>query len=258
MRNFYNKNYWSLGFQSRLYDFLTPESYFESMRRVIQNIPEEKYLNLLDAGCGSGKILCFLKDKIELGMSYTGLDVLESSVNRTLMYAVKLGIENQVNCFSADLTRPLPLSEEKFDVVVAHFSIYVLGASKKRQLVLKNLKSVMNPGSILIMVNPSIEYDETRIIDESVQLEREKNKNILSFVMQYIIYPVTKLIGLRYIKKQLDSSEWKAYTQDEFVNEIEEAGLLVQKIEKVYADGAFLGVARLNECKYENEKPVFK
>ena len=35
MSGWYEKYYWRTGFKSRLYDRLTPESYLESMRKVI-------------------------------------------------------------------------------------------------------------------------------------------------------------------------------------------------------------------------------
>ncbi len=82
MSKFYSRNYWLVGFQSRLYDRLSPESYFESMRRVVAALPDGKSLNLLDAGCGSGLLLRFLKARIQEGMVYTGLDILGTGVEQ--------------------------------------------------------------------------------------------------------------------------------------------------------------------------------
>lgn len=109
MSKFYSTNYWSVGFQSRLYDRLSPESYFESMRRLVANIPDEKSLSLLDAGCGSGLLLRFLAGRIQEGMVYTGLDLLKTGVEQTLLRAQELGIANQVSCFKSDLTDSFPL-----------------------------------------------------------------------------------------------------------------------------------------------------
>jgi SAM-dependent methyltransferase len=88
MGKFYSKNYWSVGFQSRLYDRLSPESYLESMRRVVAFLPEGKSLTLLDAGCGSGLLLRFLEARIREGLVYTGTDLLKSGVARRC-YALK-------------------------------------------------------------------------------------------------------------------------------------------------------------------------
>lgn len=137
------------------------------------------------------------------------------------------------------------MNEEKFDVAVGHFSLYTLASNNKRQEALKNLKAVMKPGGMLILANPSVDYDADSIIDESVRLVRDCNGYIASLIKKSLIYPFTKVIGLRFIQNQLRAGEWKAYTREEFSQEIEKAGFVIQHIEKVYAGSAFLVVARL-------------
>ena len=245
MSKFYSTKYWSVGFQSRLYDRLSPESYFESMRRLVASIPGGKSLRLLDAGCGSGLLLRFLAERIQEGMVYTGLDLLKTGVEQTLLRAQELGIANQVSCLKSDLTDSFPLNEEKFDVAVGHFSLYTLASNNKRQEALKNLKAVMKLGGTLILANPSVDYDAGSIIDESVQLVRDRQGYLASLIKKVLIYPFTKTIGLRFIQNQLRAGEWKAYTREQFSHEIEKAGFVIQHIEKVYAGSAFLVVARL-------------
>jgi len=245
MRKFYSENYWSVGFQSRLYDRLSPESYFESMRRVVAFLPEGKSLALLDAGCGSGLLLRFLEARIREGLVYTGTDLLKSGVGQALLRAQKLGVADRVSCFQLDLTSPLPVDGQKFDVVVGHFSLYTLASSELRQLALKNLKAVMKAEGVLIVANPSVDYDADAIIKQSIRLVRENNGFLASLIKQYLVYPFTKAIGLRFIQKQLRSGKWQAYTREEFSQEMERAGFAVQHIEEIYAGSAFLGVGRL-------------
>ena len=245
MRKFYSKNYWSVGFQSRLYDRLSPESYFESMRRVVAFLPEGKSLNLLDAGCGSGLLLRFLEARIREGLVYTGTDFLKSGVGQALLRAQELGIADRVSCFQLDLTSLLPMEGQKFDVVVGHFSLYTLASNELRQLALKNLKAVIKAEGVLILANPSVDYDADSIIEQSVRLVREHNGFLASLIKQYLVYPFTKAIGLRFIQKQLSSGKWQAYTREEFSQEMERAGFAVQHIEEVYAGSAFLGIGRL-------------
>ena len=239
MGKFYSKNYWSVGFQSRLYDRLSPESYFESMRRVVAFLPEGKSVTLLDAGCGSGLLLRFLAARIREGLIYTGTDLLKSGVDRTLLRAQELGIA--VSCFQSDLTSPLPVDGKKFDVVGGHFSLYTLQSSELRQLALKNLKAVMKVEGVLILANPSVDYDADAIIEQSIRLVRERLGFLASLIKQYLVYPFTKAIGLRFIQKQLRSGKWQAYTREEFSLEVERAGFTVQHIEEVYAGSAFSG-----------------
>ncbi|MBC8286181.1 MAG: class I SAM-dependent methyltransferase [Nitrospinae bacterium] len=243
MNKFYSTNYWSVGFQSRLYDRLSPESYFESMRRVVAVLPDRQSLNLLDAGCGSGLLLQFLAGRIREGMAYTGIDILKTGVAQALLRARELGVADRVSCFQSDLTSSL--AGQKFDVVVGHFSLYTLATSEKRQEALANLKSLIKPDGLLILANPSVDYDADSIIEESIQLVRNRHGFLASLIKQTLVYPFTKAIGLRFIQKQLRSGEWKAYTRDEFSQEMTEAGFSVQHIEEVYAGSAFLATARL-------------
>ena len=243
MSKFFSTNYWAVGFQSKLYDWLCPESYFESMRRVIAAMPDGKSLNLLDAGCGSGLLLQLLAERIRGGMVYTGLDILKAGVDQTLLRARKLGVAHRVSCFQSDLRSPLV--GQKFDVVVGHFSLYTLKSPDQRQEALANLKAVMEPEGLLILVNPSIDYDASSIVDESIRLIRDRHGMLVSLIKKFLIYPFTKAIGLRFIKKQLRHGEWKAYTREEFSTEIERAGIAVQHMEEVYAGSAFLAAGKL-------------
>ena len=244
MSQFFSKNYWSIGFQSKFYDRLSPESYFDSMRRVIANLPPEKSLSLLDAGCGSGLVLQFLAPRIKQGMHYTGLDMLKPGVVQTLLRAQKLNIAERVSCFQSDLITPFPVTGQKYDVIVAHFSLYTLDSIEHRQMALKNLKAVLKDQGHLIIVNPSVNYNAVSIIDHSVQLLKESHGLLSSLIKKYMVYPFTKTIGLRFIQKQLRSGVWKAYTHEAFSQEFENAGFEVQHIEEVYAGSALLGIGR--------------
>jgi ubiquinone/menaquinone biosynthesis C-methylase UbiE len=244
MEKFFSKNYWSVGFQSRLYDYLSPESYFDSMQRVVAALPNNRALRLLDAGCGSGLLLKYLATPIRIGMVYTGMDLLISGVEATLQRAQELHISDRVTCFQSDLASPLPVDAVKYDVVVGHFSLYTLASDELRKFALENLKTVMKPEGLLVVVNPSVNYDANLIIEQSIQLVGERYGPLVAFFKQYLVYPFTKAIGLRFIQKQLRLGKWKAYTREEFTQEIERAGFEVQHVEEVYAGSAFLGIGR--------------
>jgi len=217
------------------------------MRRLTATIPEGKSIRVLDAGCGSGLLLGFLSERVRKGLVYTGVDLLKTGVEQTLLRAQKLGIADQVICFESDLTLPfpLPLTEEKFDVVVCHFSLYTLPSNAKRQEALANLKNVMKLGGTLILVNPSVDYDAGSIIEESIRLVRNRHGLLASLIKQVLIYPFTMTLGLRFIQKRLRRGEWKAYTREELCSEVELAGFAIQHIEEVYAGSSFLVTGKM-------------
>ncbi|HIE42227.1 MAG TPA: class I SAM-dependent methyltransferase, partial [Nitrospinaceae bacterium] len=94
-----------------------------------------------------------------------------------------MGVE--VSCFQSDLTVPFPVGGEKFDVVVGHFSLYTLASDEARQVALENLKSVLNTEGLLILVNPSVDYDVDSIIERSLELIRERQGLLSCLIKQF-------------------------------------------------------------------------
>ena len=137
------------------------------------------------------------------------MDLLKTGVEQTLLRAQELDIANQVSCFKSNLTASFPMIGEKFDVVVGHFSLYTLVSNEKRQEALAHLKSVMKAGGMLILVNPSVDYNVYSIIDESIWLVRDRHGFLASLIKQALIYPFTKSIGLRFKQKQHGARAWK-------------------------------------------------
>ena len=99
----------------------------------------------------------------------------------------------------------------------------------------------MKVEGVLILAYPSVDYDADAIIEQSIRLVRERLGFLASLIKQYLVYPFTKAIGLRFIQKQLRSGKWQAYTREEFSLEVERAGFTDQHIEEVYAGSAFSG-----------------
>ena len=100
----FNK-YWQFGFKTRLYDLLSPEEYFMSLQRASDLLNIDENSVLLDAGCGSGLMLRFVKEKLRAGMTYVGADYLFSGLSALKGKASELDAGSRVSCFQADLTK---------------------------------------------------------------------------------------------------------------------------------------------------------
>ena len=240
MLSWYEKNYWRTGFKSRLYDRLTPESYFESMRRVVSLLSGKRDLKIWDAGCGSGLLLVFLGDAFRNGCVYYGTDLLSAGLDRVKLRARELGILDRVTCFQNDLSESPPLKESSIDIVIAHFSIYTIPNNDKRQEALKNIYHVLRPGGLFITSCPSKNYDADQIIKESCDLIRIKKGFWNSILKRLFIYPLTKRLGLNFIQYQLKSGKWIAYTLDDLVGELGQVGFEIGASQSVYAGSAYL------------------
>lgn len=236
-------NYWRLGFKTRLYDLLTPEAYRESAHRCIQSIPIKKGQVLLDAGCGSGLLIEYLQDQLEFGLRYLGTDILVPGLKRALG-KVPEGNEGCPLIFNSDLTRPLPIRKESIDIIVAHFSLYTIEDAGTRRTVLLQLMEILKPRGLMVIVNPSTQYDARRIIRESVALVYEQKGILNAWIKKWFLYPFTYYLGLNFIERQLKMEKWRAFSLEELCEEMESAGLSVVHTESLYAGSAHLVTAR--------------
>jgi ubiquinone/menaquinone biosynthesis C-methylase UbiE len=240
MSGWYEKYYWRTGFKSRLYDHLTPESYLESMRKVVALLPNKQGLKIWDAGCGTGLLLLFLGNVVKRGLIYYGSDLLSAGLSQVLMRSRDLRVSDRVACFQNDITEAPIFKNNSLDIVVAHFSIYTIRENHKRQQALNNMYSVLKPGGLLIVCCPSRNYDAGKIIEESCELLRARRGLLQTMIRQMLFYPITKRLGLDFIQKQLQSGQWMAYTPEELTEEIQCAGFEIGHSETIYAGGAYL------------------
>ena len=240
MLSWYEKNYWRTGFKSCLYDRLTPESYFESMRRVVSLLSGKRDLKIWDVGCGSGLLLVFLGDAFRNGCVYYGTDLLSAGLDSVKQRAGELRILGRVTCFHNDLSESPPLKENSIDIVISHFSIYTIRDNDKRQEALKNMYHVLKPGGLFIASCPSKNYDAAQIIKESYDLIRIKKGFWNALLKRLFIYPLTKRLGLNFIQHQLESGKWMAYTLEDLAGELRQVGFEVGVSQIVYASSAYL------------------
>ena len=240
MSGWYEKYYWRTGFKSRLYDCLTPESYLESMRKVVTLLPDKPGSKIWDAGCGTGLLLLFLENAVKQGMIYYGSDLLSAGLSQVRMRARNLKIFDRVFCFQNDITVAPIFKESSLDVVVAHFSIYTIRDNDKRQQALKNMHRVLKPGGLLIICCPSKNYDADKIIEESCELLRARRGTLQTAIKRMFFYPFTKWLGLKFIQRQLESDQWMAYMREELIEELWSADFEIGYLETVYAGGAYL------------------
>ena len=240
MPGWHEKNYWKTGFKSGLYDFLTPEAYFESMRETAALVSEKKGGKIWDAGCGSGLLLVFLQRVLRKRMNYFGTDLLFAGLEKLTLRAREFEISSNVTCLQNDLSIAPPFKENSIDIVIAHFSLYTISDDDKRLQALKNIFQVLKPGGMLIATCPSKNYDAGKIIQKSLESVRINNGFLNTIIKRYFFYPFSKKFGLRFIQKQLQSGKWISYTFEGFKEELRQVGFDIGSSESVYAESAYL------------------
>ena len=241
----YSRNYWKIGFASRLYDLLTPEAYRDSLRACAEAIPAGDNALVLDAGCGSGQLLPNLKSRLAAGLRLIAVDRLPEGLASLRAKAHSLGVAENVLAVPADLTEPLPLRADSVDAAVAHFSIYAIpGGAEQRRQALKNIHRVLKPGGVLILANPTQDYSARTIIAESLRMLKERRGRFASAFARVGIYPFTHHLGLKYIERQIQKDIMHGYTEEEIREEVRSAGFTVERIEPTYARSGWRVIAR--------------
>ena len=93
-------------------DYATPELAAQAVTKLLRSL-DRKDITILDAGCGTGLVGLRLKDLLDdVRFSITGLDLSEKML---AMAEVKKVYDNLQQ---ADLSQPLALESNRFDVVV--------------------------------------------------------------------------------------------------------------------------------------------
>jgi ubiquinone/menaquinone biosynthesis C-methylase UbiE len=244
MAGIYQKNYWRVGFVTKLYDWLCPEAYWQSIRTCVELTPKKQDALWLDIGCGSGQLICTIADQQGSRFKYIGLDVLAPGLSAAKMKAETLADHPQALLVQSDLTQPLPLGVASVDIAVAHFSLYTLTDGRDRRWVLEQVRDILKPEGRLIVANPSRSYDVGEIIKASLELDREQRGPFATLLKRLFVYPLTARFGLKFIKDQLTKNHWHAYSLEELKQEVESAGFSIERSETVYGGSGYLVVGR--------------
>ncbi|KMP11291.1 hypothetical protein UZ36_04950 [Candidatus Nitromaritima sp. SCGC AAA799-C22] len=237
MPSIYSRNYWRIGFQSRLYDLLTPEAYTDSLRRGVECVPAGTGKLWLDAGCGSGALIECLRNRLEGGDRYVGIDQLLPGLIAARRKANTLDVSDRVRLLQSDLAQPLPFRPGIADVIAAHFSLYTIEPDR-REHILGQFRTLLRPGGTLVLVEPSPDYSARRIIEESILQVGKREGFFKAGIKKWFVYPLTYRFGLKFIELQLKRGIWRASTKDELREETERAGFQIKRIEPVYAGSA--------------------
>ncbi len=244
MSNTLYKNYWSFGFKTRLYDLMSPLGYIDSIRTSVKRLELVPGDRVLDAGCGTGLALEFVKPFLLRGeCDYTGIDLLSEGLNAARSKTNGFPNSCNINFAQANLSEQLPFKSGVFSKVLVHFSVYTLGHREERVTAWRSIAETLESGGILVAANPSRGYNPKKIIKGSLALVRQERGRGAALAAQ-LLYPLTERFGLRHIKNQMDQSNWHAYSLEEFHEELKEAGLTPVHSEAGYCESGWLIVAK--------------
>lgn len=125
----------------------------EILRRFSQPI------SLLDLGCGDLTPVLPLLDKIPLER-YVGVDESVAALDIAARRLDEFPVSKQL--ITGDLSQVLPAIEEKFDVILASFSLHHLTDPVDKQHILEAAQRHLNPGGLFALIDVFSAESETR------------------------------------------------------------------------------------------------
>jgi 2-polyprenyl-3-methyl-5-hydroxy-6-metoxy-1,4-benzoquinol methylase len=117
---------------------------------VYQHIPGKVHGNVLDLGCGSGRIMAFMQNAKEV-QSYTGVDASEEMIHQASWLKQQLGYQaaNLVNARIEDI-------DGKYDSIVSIHSFY---SWDEPDQVLSHIYDLLSDDGVFVLVTPNNRFN---------------------------------------------------------------------------------------------------
>ena len=239
------RGFWSNAFRLGLYDALVPVNYDQSLQEAWSALEAGPGDHVLDAGCGSGRLLLHARKWLAGGGRLTCVDIDEPGLAFARRRARRLGVEGRVEFRNTDLCELAELALPPFDAVLAHFSLYTLPTNTDRRLALEQIASAVRSGGRCVFVVPSESYRAEAIIDDASALEKSR-RDVPWWsrtLRRHVLYRFTRF-GLRRIETALDHDLFHRYSRAEIEDQCSAAALTDVHITPVYASCAYRVAAR--------------
>jgi len=139
-------------------DYMDHRALFARLQEEILSRFEHP-VSLLDLGCGDLTPLLPLLETTPLSR-YVGID--ESVVALSIAAHRLDALQMSGQLINGDLTQELPALQEKFDVILASFSLHHLADPAAKQRILEAARQHLNPGGLFALVDVFSEESESR------------------------------------------------------------------------------------------------
>ncbi len=157
--------------------WLSSKKYIQSFNSfLLKQIKLNKNSNILDIGCGRGKIIGSLSSKLKLRSKPIGIDLINHKDK-----------DKRINFKKTDALSFFYTNKKKFDLILIKQTIHLLKMNEIK-LLLKNLKKNLKPeGKILIFtLNPyKNELPNFRLMRVKLLKSLERDKKILRIISKF-------------------------------------------------------------------------
>jgi len=239
---------WSFIFRWGIYDAFMPVNYDRSLAAAFAALAPPATGVILDAGCGTGRLLVHARPWLAGGGRLVAVDSNARGLAFARRRARRLGVESHVLFHLGDVRRLTDLGLPAFDGVLAHFSVNTLPTDADRRLALMQLASVLRPGGRCVVAVPSESYRVHDVMADADRIEKER-RDVAAWVRvarRHIVHPLTR-IGLRRLERALHRGQVHGYAADEIREHLSRAGFRAVRLEPAYGGCAYRTTGQMAE-----------
>jgi ubiquinone/menaquinone biosynthesis C-methylase UbiE len=213
--------------------WLSSNNYIKSFNNfLIKNIKLNSNSEILDIGCGRGKILGSLSSKLKLKNKPLGIDVINHKDK-----------DNRINFKKIDARYFFSKNKRKFDLILIKQTIHLLTLDKIKKLIFLSKKNLTSKGKIFIFTldTNKNELPSFNLMKIKLKKSLKRGQKILNIITH--LYPYRKKLSFRYkvkitkknylkmIKKRYIST-LLSFTNKELLDGIEQIDLKYKNIIK--------------------------
>ena len=162
--------------------WLSSNNYIKSFNKfLLKNIKLSSNSEILDIGCGRGKILGTIKSNLKLKSKPTGIDIINHKDK-----------DKRINFKKSDAISFFLTSNKKFDLILIKQTIHLLTFKKIKRLLFLCKKSLKHNGKIFIFTidGKKNELPTFRIMKIKLNKSLKKDNKVLKLIT--ILYPQRK------------------------------------------------------------------
>lgn len=177
-------------------------------KKMMQDIKIKKNYQVLDIGCGRGRIACHVADST--GAFVQGINIDNTQIDSAKAYAKAVNLDNKTNFIPLNYNNPLPFSDEYFDAV---YQVQAFTYAEDVDKLFAEIYRVMKPGARFSWIDWVI-LDDYSQYNEVHQKALAGTKAVIGGVLTQLPsfwFHVMRKAGFNIIKNEIPSIDQVQY-----------------------------------------------
>ena len=187
--------------------WLSSNDYIKSFNKFLfKNIELNSNSEILDIGCGRGKILGTIKSNLKLKSKPTGIDIINHKDK-----------DKRINFKKSDATSFFLTSKKKFDLILIKQTIHLLNFKKIKRLLFLCRKNLKHDGKIFILTLDGKKNELPTFRKMKIRLNKslKRDNEVIKFITR--LYPQRKRTNFIY-KVKINKKKYFNMIENKYIS----------------------------------------